>query len=93
MTVGGRKRSSQEVAKDEDATKEVSHISLIYVQQDGSIQEHKVDVQKVLRESPKAELTSEEFQTRCLQLFIASLKTGKSKLSVDELQLYDLNGN
>ena len=61
MTVEGRKRSSQEVAKDEDATKEVSHISLIYVQQDGSIQEHKVDVQKVLRESPKAELTSEEF--------------------------------
>ena len=55
-------------------TSDLSQISFIYLRKDKTLYDVKIDVQKVLRESPKPELTSSEFQQRCYDTFRSQFK-------------------
>lgn len=59
---------------DQNSTLNLQEIKFIYVSDDQTITDCKINIQKVLKEAPKAELTAEEFQLRCLDHFMKAMK-------------------
>ena len=53
-----------------------------------------INIQQVLKEAPKSELTAEEFQDRCLEYFMDAIgKRNKMQpTDIDSLRLCDLKG-